>query len=545
MRSRFTPELIREYTEKGYWGRQTVAERFDQTVEAHPDKLAIIDSQGRTTFRELALMANRLALGLAEAGVRPGERVAAQLPNRAEALAVVLALARIGAPIAPAVHYYRAAEMEHIVKHSEAAAAIIPGRFDGHDYVKMMESIRPRLPLLRHVFVMYGESPAGTISLAEILQSRLEDRYPPDHLAPFRPDANDVMVLNYSSGSEAAPKAPMMTHNILLLGSWRTQNLGMTQNDVALAIAPLYHGFGLVLAGLAACVCHGATLVLMDRFIPEDALALVQQEGANLVFAVPPQIVSLLAADLSRYDLSSLRALVTAGAAVAPEVIRQVKERMGCTYINMWGSTEGGSLMCRLDDPPKIIATTVGRPAHPSIEFRVMAEDGVTEAPRGEIGEIGIRGPTVFAGYFQDPERTAAAFNPEGFFLTGDLGYVGEDGNMRLVGRKKEMINRGGEQISPREIEELLLGHPGIAEVAMVAMPDPRLGERACAYVVPRNGAQISLSDLVSFLRARGLATFKLPERLEVVPSLPMTPSGKVRKNLLREDVARKLQQGT
>ncbi len=541
MKTRFTAEIIREYTDRGYWGSQTIAERFDQTVQACPEKVAVVDSVRRTTFRELSRMSERLALGMVEAGIRPGDRVASQLPNRAEALAVMIAIARIGAALVPAVPYYRAAEMEYFLGHSEAAAVFIPGAFQGFNYVEMMAGIRPRLPALRHVIVSGEDAAPGTVSMDEILRVPHEERYPADFLTQFRPDANDPFLLNYSSGSESAPKAAMMTHNILLLCVWRTQNLRLADQDTVLTLAPLHHGFGLVIGGLAPCVCHGATVVLMDRVVPEEALAIAESERASVIVAVPPQIVSLLAAGPSRYDLSALRAVTTAGAASNPDVIRQLTVQAGCIYINMWGTTEGGSLMARLDDPPEVIETTLGRPAHPAMEFRMLADDGVTEVPQGEIGRIGMRGPTVFAGYFKDPERTASVFNSDGFYVTGDLGYIGQDGNIRLVGRKNELINRGGEKIRPLEVEEAILSHPGIMAAAVVAMPDLRLGERACAYIVPGEGVQITLPDLVSFLRSRGLATFKLPERLEIVESLPMTASGKVRKNLLREEIERKL----
>ncbi|MDP2660228.1 MAG: AMP-binding protein, partial [Dehalococcoidia bacterium] len=228
MQTRLTPEIIREYTEKGYWGNLTVSERFDLTAKALQHKVAVVDSQKRTTFGDLAAMSRRLALILLELGIRPGDRICAQLPNRAEALAVLLAVSRIGVVLAPAVHYYRAAEMEYILAHSDSVAAIIPGRFEGFDYPEMIASITPRLPGLRHILVLDGEVPPGAISLAQMLEPPIEERYPPDYLASFRPDPNEVMLLNYSSGTEAAPKAPMWTHNMFLPSHWRTEILGVT-----------------------------------------------------------------------------------------------------------------------------------------------------------------------------------------------------------------------------------------------------------------------------------------------------------------------------
>lgn len=545
MKTRLTPQAIEEYTTKGYWSHLTVGDRLDQRIREHPHKVAVVDSWKETTYGELGRVVERLALGFLGMGVRPGDRVASQLPNRMEALAVLFALARIGAVFVPIVPYYRKAEVEYILHHSEAAAVVIPSIFADFDHGAMIWELRPRLPFLKHIIAMGSPEQPGFSSLDNIIHSPLEERFPADYLERFKPQANDVFLLNYSSGSEAAPKAPMITHNIASLAIWRTQHLGMSESDVVLNLAPLYHGFGVLMAGFGACMSHGATLLMMDKFESHEALRLVEQRKVTLISAVPPQIVSLLGCpDLHRYHLTSLRVIVTSGTSPSPAAIPEVRARMGCPFINIWGMSEGGSSMPRLNDPPDVLAKTVGRPVHPAVEVGIFDEDRQRKMPPEKIGEVALRGPTVFVGYYKDAQRTEECFNQEGWYFTGDLGWFGQDGNLRLVGRMKDMINRGGEKISPREIEDLLLTHPKIQDAVLVGMPDPRLGERACAYVIPRPGQSVTLEEITTFLKGKDIAIFKLPERLEVRREFPMTPSGKVRKSLLREDINGKLREG-
>ena len=540
--TRWTSRLIAEYTAKGYWSDTTIFERLQRHAEAFPDKTAVIDARQRVSYGDLVQMADRLSLGLHELGIRAGDRITAQLPNRVEALAVYFAAGRLGAVLCPVVPYYRATELRYILGRSESKAVVVPDSFGGFDYLEMLEQVRPDLPALQHVIVVGDRVPGGTVSFADLLTSSGGGQA----ASIARPDANSPIVLMFTSGTESAPKAPMWTHNTV--HSCRVYNSGLllTENDIQLCLSPVYHALGLAVGSHLILAEVGATTVWMDVFEPEAALRVVERERATVVIGVPPQALGILNhPNLNSYDLSSLRLFMTAGAPMPAEGIRRLRTELGCGFITQWGASEStGGPISRADDPPELAATTVGRPGGPQAELVVFDETRERILPPGQVGELGVRGPFVNAGYFKDPELTQRAFHPDGWFFTGDSVTIDEQGYVRFVSRIKDIINRGGEKISPREVEELLYTNPKVLSAAMVGMPDPRLGERNCLYLVLKEGQSMTLEEVVSFLLGKGLAKVKLPERLELVDSLPLTASGKVRKNLLRDEVARKIAEG-
>ncbi len=538
--TRITPELIAEYVATGDWSDVTVGERLDCMVQKFPNKTAIVDTRRHTTYSELGQMVDGLARGLYDLGVRRGDRVTAQLPNRAEALAVYFAVGKIGAILCPVVPYYRAAEVRQVLERSESVAIVIPDTFGGFDYTAMLQEIRPSAPALKHTIVVGDRVPPGAISFQELAFSRSKT-----DLAALKPEANDPLVFMFTSGTEAAPKAPIWTHNTI--HNVRSYNLGfeLTDKDILLSLPPAYHAFAMGASITLVLSEVGATNVWMDAFDPEEALRVIEKERVTVAVGVPPQLMGLLNHPaLKKYDLSSLRTFVTGAAPMPVAGIKRLKAEVGCDFVTLWGASEvtGGPVTHR-NDPPEISATTVGRVRTSTAEVAVFDETRERILPPGQVGEMAIRGPFVHAGYYKDPELNRRSFHPDGWFFTGDSVILDEKGYISFVSRIKDIINRGGEKISPREVEELLYTHPKILSVAMVGMPDPRLGERNCVYVVPRNGETMTLDEIVSFLLERGLAKVKLPERLELVDSLPLTASGKVRKNLLRDEVARKLKQ--
>jgi non-ribosomal peptide synthetase component E (peptide arylation enzyme) len=556
---------VAEYTAKGYWSDVTVGERLDRMVTAYPNKTAIVDARQRVTYGEFSRLVNHLAQGLHSLGIKRGDRVTAQLPNRVEALALYFAVAKIGAVLCPVVPYYRAAEVRYILERSDSVAIIVPDTFGGFDYLNMIQEIRPSLPTLQHVIVVGERVPAGMVSFRELVAGQRkaepspaqaaavrwgfpsQGTSPAAQLAALRPDANGPLALMFTSGTEAAPKAPIWTHNTIHNCMVYNSGWGFTESDVLLCLAPAYHAFGLAVGCHVILAEVGATCVWMDAFDPEEALRLVEQERATVVVGVPPQLMAILNhPNLKRYDLSSLRIFNTAAAPMPAEGIRRLRAEVGCGFVTLWGASESvGGPITRVDDPPELAATTVGRPATEAVEIVVFDERREKILPAGQMGEMAIRGPFVHVGYFKDPELTRQSFHPDGWFFTGDSVVMDERGYITFVSRIKDIINRGGEKISPREVEEYLYAHPKVLAVAMVGMPDPRLGERNCVYIVPRPGETITLEEIVSFLQERGLAKVKLPERLEVVDNLPLTASGKVRKNVLRQDIARRLQEGS
>ncbi len=562
--TRLTPQLIAEYTARGYWSDTTVGERFDRLAEACPDKTAVVDARQRVTYAGLRQLVDRLARGLYELGIRAGDRVTAQLPNRVEALTVYFATAKIGAVLCPIVPYYRAAEVGHILDRSESVALVLADTFGGFDYMEMLREIRPKLAALKHVIVVGENVPRDATSFRELVagkgkakpwtaqatavrgENNAGGNSQGVRLAELRPDANAPLVLMFTSGTESAPKAPIWTHNTVHNCRVYNSSMELTDKDVQLCLAPVYHALGLAVGVHHILAEVGATGVWMDAFDPEEALRLVERERATVVVGVPPQLLAILNhPNLKKYDLSSLRIFLTAGAPMPAEGIRRLRAETGCGFVTQWGASEStGGPMTRLDDPPELASTTVGRPTDPAVEIAVFDERRESILPPGQVGEMAIRGPFVHAGYYKDPELTRRSFHADGWFFTGDSVTVNVKGYVTFVSRIKDIINRGGEKISAREVEEHLYAHPKVLAAAMVGMPDARLGERNCLYLVLREGEATTLEEIVSFLQERGMAKVKLPERLEVVDSLPMTPSGKVRKNLLRDDVARKLRAG-
>lgn len=541
--TRYTPEIIERFTREGYWSDLIIPDRLDERARLTPDKEAIVDSHRRVTYAQMARMVDRIALGLLELGIRKGDRATIQFPNRLEGLCLFYALAKIGAVSCPVVPYYRGAEVGYILESSESVAYVAPREFGGFDYSEMIAELKPRLPHLKHVIIAGDSVPAGAISLDRLIDTPLESKYPADYLRQFRPDANDVLAFTYTSGTESAPKAPIWTHNSCHNSRWFNEAWKITDSETVLNLAPIFHALGLTEAGYNTPMVIGARMIMMDVFTPEEALRLIHQEKANVILGVPPQLIAILNhPSVGKYDLSSLRLVTASGGPTPGEVVRQLNDKLGCKFIAFWGMSECVvGMITRLDDPIQVPCDSIGRPASAAVQMRVYNEDHTQVLGPGQPGEMAVRGPMVFGGYYKDPERTKQVFNEEGWFFTGDSVMLREDGNICFVGRKKDIINRGGEKISPREVEELLFTYPKVLNVAVVGMPDHVMGEKSCAYIIPKPGETITFDEVVYFLKEKRIATFKLPERVEVVDALPMTASGKIKKNVLRDDVLAKL----
>jgi 2,3-dihydroxybenzoate-AMP ligase len=540
----FTPfpeDLVKEWTAKGYWSGLTTGDVLDKAVRTRPDKEGIVDGRGRITYRELALKVDRLALKLLELGIKKNDIVIVQLPNWAEFVYLFFGLNRIGAIGLMALPQHRRREMHHLLELSGSVAWVIPKEYRSFDYVNMVEEIRPRLPRLKHILVARGEVPTGMISLDLTLEERLEYKYPPGYLQSFNPDPNDVAVILLSGGTTDLPKGVPRTHNDYIHNISAFNRLWNRTSDESLFLnIPIAHNIGLGI-GVVSSVLTGAKLVLHTSTKPEDALKTIQQEKIAITFLVPTQVVDLLnSPQLSHYDLSSLRVLGSGAANVAPELVRSIRDKIGCQVINAFGMTEGPCLLTRLNDPFEVICETVGQPCCPEDEIKIVDETG-REVPPGVEGELIARGPHIFRGYYKAPEKNKQDFNEEGFFFTGDLATLDHSGNYLITGRKKDMIIRGGENISAVEIEQVLLTHPMIENVAVVGMPDHRLGEKVCVFIKTKGEVRITLEEIITFLKGKEMAVFKLPERIEFVSEFPLTQVGKISKKDLREVIAQKL----
>ncbi len=530
-------ELAEYYSTSGCWENITVAQALDRAVEAHPDNLAIVYGDERVTYREMRLRAERLARAFRARGLKKGDVVTVQMPNLPEYVYIHYAFAKMGVITLPTIPLYRRNEMSHALSFSRSVAYVAPSTFGGFDYMAMLEEMRPSLPHLRDVFVVGDPVPPGAHSIREMLK---EDHPGLPAEEPCHPLEVTCMVL--TGGTTGKSKGVPRRHNELLAHALNWAKVMDTTSDcVFLVPAPMTHVFGLV-EGFYIPLTAGATAVIMDRFETADALRLIQKEHVTHALLVPALIVSLVnSPEFVNFDTSSLKLIITGGGPCPEEVIVQAKALVGCEIISQYGMSEGPLLTTKLGDPPEVVSVTVGVAHCEGTEFKIVDENRQTVAP-GQRGELAFRGPSMFTGYFENPAETAAVVDEDGWFYTGDLSFQDERGNLHIVGRKKDTIKRGGETVMPREIEELLYTHPKVMNAAVIGMPDLRLGERVCAYVVPKDGQDICLDEIVCFLKEKDLARFKLPERLEVVNALPITPPSKVQKNVLREDITRKLE---
>lgn len=533
----FTPwpeNLAARYKSSGAWQGVTMGDILDRCARKYPHKEALINGPTRLTYSQWSQAVNRIAIGLSELGIGKGDRVILQLPNIPEFIYSFFALTKIGAIPVNALILHRQREIGHLLNIAEAKAVVIPQEYRGFDFVKMIEELRPNARHLKHVIVAADKAPANTVSLKDMMDRPLERRYPENYLDKFKPAATDVAYMALSGGTTGYPKAIPRTHDdFICLNNAHIRACNITSDSVFLVTLPVAHNIGL--AFVVQSVLAGGKIVLLTGTRTEDMLKLIQDEGVSVTVLVPTLIGDILKfPDLDKYDLSSLSVVESGGAEAVPAMIRAFSARIKGRVLNVFGMSEGVIFMPRLNASMEVASETIGKPCCPEDEFRIVDESGM-EVPAGTEGELAVRGPHCFRGYFKDPEENRKSFDAEGYFHTGDLAVLRPDGNVKLVGRKKDMIIRGGENISASEVEELLRTYEKIQDVAVVGMPDARLGEKVCAFVIPAAGQKLTLDEVSAFLKTKNMAIFKFPERIELVQQFPLTSVGKVDKKKLRE----------
>ncbi|MFD8997917.1 (2,3-dihydroxybenzoyl)adenylate synthase [Streptomyces abikoensis] len=534
----YPAEFAERYRAKGYWRGETFGQMLRDRAEKHPDRIAIVDPAGegrRWTYAELDLRADRLAAGLLARGIGKGDRVVLQLPNVAEFFEVVFALFRIGALPVFALPAHRETEIRHFCAFTEAAAYVIADVAEGYDYRELATKVRADVPTLKHVLVV-GD-PGEHTALADV---------PAEPVAiDDAPQPHELAFLQLSGGSTGVPKLIPRTHDDYIYSLWGSNEIcGVDEHSVFLCALPAAHNFPLSSPGTLGALYAGARVVLAPRPSPDVAFPLIEAEGVTLTGLVPPlALVWTEAAATTPHDLSSLEVLLVGGAKFSEEAARRVRPALGCTLQQVFGMAEGLVNYTRLDDPEDTIVTTQGRPISPDDEIRVV-DDEDNDLPVGATGHLLTRGPYTIRGYWRAPEHNATAFTADGFYRTGDVVRLTETGHLVVEGRAKDQINRGGEKVAAEEIENHILAHPSVHDVAVVSMPDDYLGERTCAYVVLRAGAEPVKSVAVKkFVRERGLAAFKVPDRVEFVEAFPQTGIGKVSKKDLRAAIAARLRE--
>lgn len=532
-------ERAARYRAAGLWEGVTVAEMVERTANRLPRKNALVHGERRISYAELIETSKRLAVALLDLGVEPGERVVMQLPNVPEFVFVYLALQWIGAVPVTALRAHRHAEVKHFIGASGAAAYVIADRVGDFDYRPMADEMRAAFPALRQVIVA-GEAGLGQIALSSLLGADGDGA----RLAAARPDPSAVSTMLLSGGTTSMSKLIPRTHDDYVLNARLCgQAAGFDRDTVLMAILPLGHNYNLASPGLLGTFYTGGTVVLAPSADAEAVFATVAREKVSVIAAVVPLISNWLNSDVpQRHDLSSLQLIQNGGARLAPELRARLRERFRCTPQEIYGTAEGLINMTRLDDPDELLLNSSGAPVSEYDEIKVLDDDD-REVPDGEPGELVTRGPYTINGYYDAPAKNAEAFTADGFYRMGDI--VRKRGRyVTTEGRRKDLINRGGEKISCDEVENLIFMHPKVKAVTLVAMPDPVFGEKACACVICKPGETLGFDELIAFLRAQRIASFKLPERLELMSEFPLSPVGKILKRELRETIAAKLVSG-
>ena len=535
----FNEQRRAAYRQQGLWGDASLADYWQQTARAMPDKIAVVDNHGASyTYSALDHAASCLANWMLAKGIESGDRIAFQLPGWCEFTVIYLACLKIGAVSVPLLPSWREAELVWVLNKCQAKMFFAPTLFKQTRPVDLILPLQNQLPQLQQIVGVDKLAPAtSSLSLSQIIA----DNTP--LTTAITTHGDELAAVLFTSGTEGLPKGVMLTHNNILASERAyCARLNLTWQDVFMMPAPLGHATGF-LHGVTAPFLIGARSVLLDIFTPDACLALLEQQRCTCMLGATPFVYDLLnVLEKQPADLSALRFFLCGGTTIPKKVARECQQ-LGIKLLSVYGSTESSPhAVVNLDDPLSRFMHTDGYAAA-GVEIKVV-DDARKTLPPGCEGEEASRGPNVFMGYFDEPELTARALDEEGWYYSGDLCRMDEAGYIKITGRKKDIIVRGGENISSREVEDILLQHPKIHDACVVAMPDERLGERSCAYVVlkaPHHS--LSLEEVVAFFSRKRVAKYKYPEHIVVIEKLPRTASGKIQKFLLRKDIMRRLTQ--
>lgn len=539
--TRYDQELVTKYTKMGFWDQLTVSHYWDRNAREFPEREAFVDPYKRLTWKQSVQQVNRLALSLLELGIKKDEVIFCQLPNWFEALLCRAACEKAGILALAAPMTMRHSEVENIIKRVNAVAAVVTGDFYGFDYYQMLVELQPSLPSLKHIIIAGEKVPEGTIALKEMVSRPVEEKYPEDCLEKTRLSGYEICGINVTTGTTGFPKLIEVPENPWKLsGQIAVQKFWITPQDNMGEIIPIVGGPGFIFGWYAAALA-GAKVVMLERFDPTAALELIEKERITIVVAVPTQMTLMVRhPDLHKYDVSSVRAFCWAGSVLPYDVAKECEEKFQARITGCYGALDMSCItISSVDDPSEVRWTSVGK-AFLGTEIKLVDDEG-KEVPQGEVGEVTIRGPHCGSGYYLDPEMTRQTWDADGWGKLGDLGRFDADYNLTIVGRKKDIIIRGGQNIYPGEIESILVTHPKITNVAIVPIPDPVMGEKACACVILKPEEKFTFEEMITFLEERKMARYKLPEYLEVVDSFPLLADQKVDKRKLSSSISARL----
>ena len=539
----FPPEFAARYRAKGYWQDKSLAQEFAVVYQRFADRIAIVDGDRRLTYTELDRITTNLALNLLEIGLKPLDRVVPTLPNVHEFVLLYFALQKLGAiPIAALVSH-RFAEISQFVSLSGATTCVYPETSGDFSFSPIIDRIAAENTALQ-IRIVLGTPKAGEHSLRELIDRPA--RLPASRLAEIHIDPTDPCIFQLSGGTTGIPKLIPRTNNDYAYNSKVAASVCEVNADsVLLLVLPIAHNLPLACPGIQGFMFHGAKVVVHANTRPAEMFALIQKHRVTHLKVVPALLIRLINdPSVADYDLSSLKLIQSGGQRMQPEVRAKTRALIPGVFVQEnFGMSEGTLMFVRATDPEDVKLETCGRPVCEDDEVKLLDEDD-RQVPPGEVGEFTVRGPYTLRGYFGVPEYNARQFTTDGFYRSGDLMRQHPSGNYVVEGRKKDLINRGGEKISAEEVENLILMHPAVQNVACVPMPDANMGEKMCAFVILRAGQSLQLKVLVDFLLTKEIAKFKLPERLEVLADFPVSSFGKVSKKALGELVADHIKNG-
>ncbi len=543
----FPKEFVNLYYDKGWWRGIPLGDIVDETSNLYLDKEALVAEGVRLTYRQLKEWTDRAAIAFVELGIKKLDRVLLQIPNWAEFIYAYYGLHKMGAIPVMCLPRFSQREMGHFSEVTEAKAWVVPLKFEKIDYKPLIEALRPRQSCLKHILVIDPKEgkkeplPTGTLSFNELLKKADPNRYPIDYLRSFRPDPEEICHLMPTGGTTGLPKLVPRTHNDWYCNiEYRAKAWQRTPQDITLIATPMTHNMAIEVS-MNPSFLTGGKVVMISSTRPREILEAIEKEKVTMTILAVAQVQQIVEfPDLGKYDTSSLRVISSGGSYMPPEVIRKVYDRLKCKFYSVYGSSEGPCAQTRYDDPEEVVLHTIGWPICPHDEFKVIDANG-DKLAQGREGELIVRGPCIFRGYYKSEAENREAFTPDGFYRTGDIAKFDREGHLILTGRRKDIIIRGGENISAKEVEELISAHPHVEQVAAVAMPDPVLGEKVCAFIKPRKNEGVGFNEIISYLKEKKTSVLYLPERIEVIEEMPLTNVGKIDKRRLRDEIREKL----
>jgi len=539
----YREEDAERYVREGWWRGLTLGDLLDRAAAIQPNKEAFIDSKNRLTYRQAKEQADRLAVALTKIGIKPLDRVLLQLPNWSEFAPAYFGLQKIGAIPVMLIDRYRQYEIGQLAALTGARAWFVPVQHRKVDFAPIVNDVRKSHPSIEYVITVRGEiKEPGFYSLERLIAETDPTAGELAQLTEVKPHPDQIAHMGPTGGTTGAPKVVPRTHNSLECAvEYCSYSWGQHCDDVNLIVGSIGHDLSFTKGFLGSVITMGS-IVMLDNTEAQAICETIEREKVTAVIWVPTLAQRLVQyEEREKFDLSTLKKMHSAGGAAHPGLVEAVFDCLGVRFFNGYGATEGMTTITRPTDEVRTVCTTVGRPTCPGDIYKVVDSQGRT-LPPGAQGELLVKGPSVFSGYYNNPQENARVFDADGFFHTGDVAKIDEEGYITLTGRIKEMINRGGESISATVIEDLISRHPQVAAVAVIPMPDPVMGERVCAYIQPKAGAQLTFETVITFLKEEQKASvLELPERIEFVESMPYTAAFKLDKNALRRDIEQKL----